>query len=125
MTITKALLLNIGVFEANASVRKSKGAFSLNYSNKASNVSKVELEVEAGSGFTWQPPITPTGVTMVRVTNGPIKVNVTLAEVAGVRVAPETVLMSINQFMILDDNVSAMTFNNQGNSVVSVAITQG
>ena len=123
--VVKALVLNVGVFEAHTSVKRSKGAYSLNYANASSNISKVELDVEPGSGFTWQPPVQPTGVTMVRVTGGPIKANVTLAEVVGVRTVPETVLMNINQFMILDDNVSVLTFQNQGLSVVSVAITQG
>ena len=70
----------------------------------------------------------PTSVTMVRVANGPIQANVILAEVAGVRAVPESMLISINQFLILDDNVSAITFQNQkiaANDVVSVAITQG
>ena len=127
-TVNKALILNVGVFDAHTSVKKSNGSYSLNYSNAASNISRAELDVEPSSGFTWQAPMIPTSVTMVRVTNGPIQANVILAEVAGVRAVPESMLISINQFLILDDNVSAITFQNQkiaANDVVSVAITQG
>lgn len=124
--ITKALLLNVGVFEARESVRKSKGAYSLNYRNSANSLVHAEVDVEGGQGFTAQNPVNPSAVTMVRVTgSGPVRAVVTLGVVPGLRTVPETVTLRINQFLVLDDNVQTVTITNQGSETALVAITQG
>jgi hypothetical protein len=123
--ITKALLLNVGVFEAHNSVRKSKGAYSLNYQNTANNISTVEVDVEGGAGFTFQSPINPSSLTMIRASGGPVLATVVLGVVNGVRTAEETISVVISQFFILDDNVQSVTVTNQGVDTVIVSITQG
>lgn len=124
--ITKALLLNVGVFEAHSSVRKSRGAYSLNYRNAANSLVRSEVDVEGGVGFTSQSPINPSSVTMIRVTGeGPVKATLTLGPVAGVRAVSEVVELRINQFLVLDDNVQTVTITNQGSATVLVSITQG
>jgi hypothetical protein len=125
MTVSKALLLNVGVFEANLNVRKNRGAYSLNYQNAANNISNAARDVPAGGGFTWQGVSDNPSVTMLRVTGGPVMVNVTLGVVTNVRTVPEVLTLVVNQFLVLDDNVQSVTVGNQGSSTVNVAITQG
>lgn len=125
MTVNKALLLNVGVFEANLNVRKSKGAYSLNYQNTTNSVNYFAQDVEGGRGFTWQSLAAVPAVTMIRVTGGPVLATVSLGVLAGVRSVFEVVELQINQFLALDDNVQTVTISNQGSATVNVAITQG
>ena len=123
-TITKALLLNVGIFEAVNNLRRYKGSHSLNYSNEVSNLSKIEVVLVPGASFVWRPSVVP-AVTIARVLGCPVTATVTLGPVAGVRTDPASILTVINQFMVLDDNVSLITFVNQGTSNSAIVITQG
>ena len=122
--ITRALLLNVGIFEATNSIRRYKGTHSLNYVNAQSVVSKVELSVLPDKPVDWFPVVAPS-VVIVRVSGGPVHATITLGVVAGIRLEPTSYLVVVNQFMILDDNVSLISFVNPGSSNVAVAITQG
>lgn len=124
MTI-KALLLNVGVFEAHASVRKSRGAYSLNYRNESNSLAKVEVDLASTEGFTVQSAADPSAATMIRVTGGPVRVTLVLGPVSGIRTALETITVQVNQFFVLDDNVQTVTVTNQGLSTVLVIVTQG
>jgi hypothetical protein len=120
----RALLINVGLFEATSSVKKSKGAFSLNYQNPANNIAKVETDVEASAGFTLTALIDLSQITLIRVNGGPVQASVTLG-VTAERTVPEVIELTINQFFVLDDNVQEVTIQNKGSSTVNVSITQG
>lgn len=128
MTASKAILANVGIFEADVSgLRRSLASLSLNFPSVANSVSKVSQDLNPAQVATFGSTGQPRMITMLRC-SAPVLVSYQLLPVSGVssRAIAVTVVTLVTAFLLVDDKVGALTVTNQDTvNPVSITLIQG
>lgn len=115
-SVTKAVLLNLGVFLAENGIRRSLASFACNFSSASSNVVSNQLSMNPDEIYTWASRPGATAMTLLS-TNQPLQVDVTLQ--SGV-----TYRMTVRKVHLVDDDVRQLVIENTSASVSNVTIIQ-
>lgn len=124
MAITKALVINVGVFQADNNIRRAAGAYSLNYASPTNSVSQASSDIQAGQSVTFNGSSRATALTMLRCTS-PVAVQYTLNAIAITRPSALTVNSVVNSFFLVDDNIGSVTVTNNGLVATTINFVQG
>lgn len=126
--VTKAILANVGVFEADVlGLRKSLASLSLNFPSAGNSISKVSLDLNPSQARTFGSSANPCTITMLRCSK-PVLVAYQLLPVSGVsgRTSPVVVTSLVTSFLLVDDLVGSVVVTNPDTAnPVSLTLIQG
>ena len=122
--ITRALIINMGLFQADNNIRRTAGAYSMNYPLASNGVQRSDNSLDPGGNLTFNNLNLKTTLTMLRC-SAPVTVTYTLNPVALVRPDPVTVVATVNALLLLDDNIGTFVVSNTGASPVTINFVQG
>lgn len=122
--ITRALVINVGVFQADNNIRRNIGAYSLNYQSPTNAVTQQVADIAPGQSLTFNSTNKATTLTMLRCTTQ-VALQYTLNVIAITRPAPLTVNAIANSFFMVDDNVGSFTVTNNGTATTTINFVQG
>lgn len=117
-TVTRALVINVGVMQANNNTRRSIGAFALNFPSANNTISNVVMDLAPGTSVTFNPTNLSTALTMLRCSS-PVSIQYTLNAVGTVRPNPVVVNSLVTSFFMIDDSVGNVIVSNAGLSATS------
>lgn len=116
--LTRAILMNVGVFLADNNVRRNTGSYTFNYTTQTGNTTKDYVTVPAGGTHTWTTPsgMNPSVLTLI-VASSAITASVTLRDA-------NSYTLTISQLHVVDDNVQEVVFNNDSLTPVRLELQQ-
>lgn len=120
----RALVVNVGVMEANVNLRRMLATASLNYASPSNSVAKATRNIPAAGVATFNSDNMPSALTMLRCSSV-VSVTVTLLANGVDRLLNLDVTHKVNSFLMLDDNVGKVVVTNQSTAPVSVTVIQG
>jgi hypothetical protein len=115
-SVSKAVLMNLGVYLADNGIRRNIASFSYNFTSPSSNVVNNYMTLNAGQVFTWTSPGSSTAATLVSC-SAPLKLDVNLASGTAYTVTAKKV-------HLVDDDVDSIVFENTGATVVNLVLVQ-
>ena len=124
MAITRALVINVGVFQADNNIRRAAGAYSLNYASPTNSVNQQVADIPAGQSLTFNSGNRDTSLTMLRCTSK-VAIQYTLKAIAITRPAALVVNAVVNSFFMADDNIGSVTVTNNGPAATTINFVQG
>ena len=119
MATTRALVINLGVFQADNNLRRSIASLSLNYPSPGNAIESVVRDLAPGQSVTFNSSNASTAVTLLRCTK-PVSVTYHINVGAGV-----TVVTSVRSCLLVDDNVGSITVTNPGTDISTINFIQG
>lgn len=117
----RALIVNVGIAQADGNPRRILSTFSLNFLTPNNSIEKSILDLAASGSQQYNASGKNTALTILRCSN-PVSVTYTLLPVGTVRTSPVTVTQLVNSFLAIDDNVGSFTVTNQSSSLTSSII---
>lgn len=124
MSITRAMVINVGLFQADNNIRRSVGAYSLNYPSPTNSVNQQVVDLPAGQTIVFNSTNGATALTMLRCTL-PVTLQYRLNVIAVVRPSPVTVNSFAKSFFMVDDDVGSVTITNSGTATTTINFVQG
>lgn len=117
-SLTRAILMNVGVFLADNNVRRNAGSYTFNYTTQTGNTVKDYVTVPAGGTYTWTTPtgMNPSLLTFVAVSSA-VGASVTLRNATNYA-------LTISQLHVVDDDVQEIVFTNSGLVPVRLELQQ-
>jgi ABC-type uncharacterized transport system YnjBCD ATPase subunit len=114
--VSKAILLNLGVYLADNGIRRSIASFAYNFTSPSSNVVNTYLTLNPGEVFTWVTPSAVTAATLVSC-SGPLKLDITLP-------AAVSYTITANKVHLVDSDVRQVVIKNEGATAVNLVLIQ-
>lgn len=107
----KALIVNVGILAAEATIRRYLSSMSLNYQSPINKISKVSQDLAPSGSVTFNSVGVGSALTILRCSK-PVLVQYNLLPLAGVRVSTVPVTQIVNAFLAVDDLVGSVTVVN-------------
>lgn len=127
-TLTRAVLLNVGVFLADNGIRRSVASLPCNYQTVDASTSQLNVTIPPASTYTFRPTATPSSI-LVAQTSLPLLAHVTLDPIVGEPMQTArpaaTYKTVVNKLFILDDAVDQVVFENLGTEPARLSVIQG
>lgn len=123
-TVSRAVLLNVGVFLADNNIRRSVASFALNYATTDASANVTHVTVQPGSTYTFMPVVTPSSILVVQ-TSLPLVADVTYDDVAVPERLSVSVKTLVNRLWVTDDSVTGIVFENFNAEPARLSIVQG
>ena len=120
-TNKRAITVNVGVMQAELSIRKALSSMSLNFPSPTDQVERTQLDLAALGSKVFNSTGRDTALTILRCSN-PVVVTYVLKILTGIRVSEVTVTQVVNKFLMLDDNVGSFEVENVSTTLVSSII---
>ena len=124
MAITRALVINVGVFQADNNIRRAAGAYSLNYASPTNSVNRLDADIPAGQSLVFNVGNKDTALTMLRCTSQ-VAIQYTLKAIVTTRPVALIVNSIVNSFFMADDNIGSFTVTNNGLVATTINFVQG
>jgi hypothetical protein len=115
-SVTKAVLMNLGVYLADNGIRRSIASFAYNFTSPSSNVVNNYMTLNPGEVYNWTSPGSSTAVTLISC-SGPLKLDINLASGTSYTVTARKV-------HLLDDDVDSVVIQNTGTAVANLVLVQ-
>ena len=117
MTPTKSLQINLGVFEATDSVRKSVAAYGDNFASSSGTFRETKTAIAAGQTHTLE-GLKPSSCTVIRVSR-PVQLRI-LKDATDTSPSTDLTLL-VRRLIVLDDTYSRITVTALGYDVYMTA----
>lgn len=115
--ITKAVLLNLGVFLAEDGLRRNVGSFAYNFTSPTASVNTNSFTLLPLEVFTWVTPMASSVLTLVSA-NGPLDLALTLRPAGGYS-------LTASRLHVCDSDVGQLVITNTSTTLpVQLTIVQ-
>ncbi len=115
-TNLRSVLVNLGVYVADNSVRRNVATFTGNFSSTTSNVSENHTTVNDGGSYTWNSVADPSVITII-VADQPLRVDVTPKTGPGYTLA-------LKRMFLCDSPIESISLFNEGTLPAKLTIIQ-
>mgnify|MGYP003613913396 CR=1 FL=1 len=115
-SVSKAVLMNLGVYLADNGIRRNIASFAYNFTSPSAKVVNNYMTLNVGEIYTWTSPGSPTAVTLISC-SAPLKLDIHLASGTSYTVVS-------NRVHLVDDDVDSIVIENTGSSIANLVLVQ-